>query len=355
MKLGSGAFGTVTEEGEYAIKTIRDKYPLSGIREVLFLSECDHPNVIKMINVRITDSIMIVMEKWDMSLRNYLTLYPCPHVDAINRIMRNVLSAIDYLHSLGIIHADIKPDNLLINNAANKLALCDFGASMLNNTQEKSCIVQAKIYRAPEVNVRGNATYSFPIDIWSFGCTLYRLCTGVELFNENVDDDTTIDLSHIFMVYRSTRTFRLDRLNLFDKNKIAETLGGKIAHIVGSNRLNSITKLGIFDILVESLIPNTQLRITAELALARLGEKISEHRQLWFDIEVSEGKYPQLVNLIRNKINVMPSITDEMIIREIAMSIFSNEYDCINSDDDKISRKRISELLAILVTRKKCY
>lgn len=259
--LGRGVFGRVKEFGQYAVKRINNEYLLTGIREVLLLSKCNHPNVVKMIKVEPDHVIAIVMERWDSDLRRYLETNPLPEIELVEKIACDLLKGVKYIHSVGIIHNDIKPANVLINTVTGEVALCDFGMSVLDTVNNKSCIIQTKIFRAPEVNISISHNYSYSVDVWSFGCILYNLCTGVNLFNVETDDDITIDLSLIFMVHRSTRTSRIERLWKIDKNEVAYVLGGKIAHLIGKSRLNAFIQKGIFDVMIEALIPNPQERL----------------------------------------------------------------------------------------------
>lgn len=87
------------------------------------------------------------------------------------------------LHALRkqrLIHADIKPDNLLFSNDKESVKICDFGTAF---PQDEANIVEylvARYYRAPEIILGCNIDYS--IDVWSIGCTLYEMVTGEFLF-----------------------------------------------------------------------------------------------------------------------------------------------------------------------------
>jgi len=104
--------------------------------------------------------------------------------DTVRRIIRQLLEALTSLHSLGIIHADVKPENVLLSSSVRKLrsppktvdiVLADFGSSCFL-TDELTTYIQSQAYRAPEVLV--GAAYSTKIDIWSVGCVLAELVTG---------------------------------------------------------------------------------------------------------------------------------------------------------------------------------
>ena len=77
--------------------------------------------------------------------------------------------ALSHIHSLGICHRDIKPQNLLVNPVNQQLKLCDFGsAKALVKGEPNVSYICSRYYRAPEL-IFGSTDYSTAIDIWSQG------------------------------------------------------------------------------------------------------------------------------------------------------------------------------------------
>ena len=101
-------------------------------------------------------------------------------VPVIKQIARQVLTALAALHSLNIIHSDLKPENMLIKSYSPvEVKIVDFGNScFIHDTL--GTYVQSRSYRAPEV-ILGNG-YDVKIDIWSVGCILAELWTKNVLF-----------------------------------------------------------------------------------------------------------------------------------------------------------------------------
>jgi tRNA A-37 threonylcarbamoyl transferase component Bud32 len=105
---------------------------------------------------------------------NYFTL------PRIRLVAQQVLRALDFLHRLSVIHADIKPENVLIRSYSRcEVKVIDLGSSSFTHDQLHS-YVQSRSYRAPEVLL--GLPYDGKIDIWSVGCLLAELHTGQVLF-----------------------------------------------------------------------------------------------------------------------------------------------------------------------------
>jgi len=86
--------------------------------------------------------------------------------------------ALAHIHTMGICHRDIKPQNLLVDPCTQQLKLCDFGsAKALVSGEPNVSYICSRYYRAPEL-IFGSTDYTTAIDIWSQGCVGAELLLG---------------------------------------------------------------------------------------------------------------------------------------------------------------------------------
>lgn len=84
-----------------------------------------------------------------------------------------IFRGIMHLHSRGICHRDLKPQNILIKS--NKLAICDLGsAKILKKDESNISYICSRCYRAPEL-IFGSTRYTLAIDMWSAGCIILQI------------------------------------------------------------------------------------------------------------------------------------------------------------------------------------
>lgn len=102
------------------------------------------------------------------------------NLKAIQIYTRQLFTALKLLKDLDIVHGDIKPDNILMNEAKTSVRIADFGTGCEAKDAEITPYLASRFYRAPEVIL--GAKYGCEIDIWSLGCTLYEMFTGKVLF-----------------------------------------------------------------------------------------------------------------------------------------------------------------------------
>ncbi|KAL0071614.1 glycogen synthase kinase 3 [Marasmius tenuissimus] len=126
--------------------------------------------------------------------RHYAKLkQPMPMLQ-IKLYMYQLLRSLAYIHSVGICHRDIKPQNLLLNPATGVLKLCDFGsAKILVAGEPNVSYICSRYYRAPEL-IFGATNYTTNIDIWSTGCVMAELMLGQPLFPGESGIDQLVEI-----------------------------------------------------------------------------------------------------------------------------------------------------------------
>lgn len=126
----------------------------------------------------------MVFEPLSMNLREVLKKYGKNvglHIKAVRSYTQQLFLALKLLKKTGILHADIKPDNILVNESNLILKLCDFGSASHISDNEITPYLVSRFYRAPEIIL--GMQYDYGIDMWSAGCTIYELYTGKILFS----------------------------------------------------------------------------------------------------------------------------------------------------------------------------
>jgi len=100
----------------------------------------------------------------------------------IKRIIYQLVSGIDYLHRNGMLHRDLKPDNVLVDGN-NHVYIADFGLArpIYQPLREYTNEVMTLYYRPPEL-IFGEKKYSTAVDVWSLGCLAAEVLTGKILF-----------------------------------------------------------------------------------------------------------------------------------------------------------------------------
>jgi len=208
-KLGEGTYATVFKgksrltENLVALKEIRLEHeegaPCTAIREVSLLKDLKHANIVTLHDIVHTEkSLTLVFEYLERDLKQYMD--DCGAILAINNVklfLYQMLRGLAYCHARRVLHRDLKPQNLLINDRG-ELKLADFGLARAKSVPTKtySNEVVTLWYRPPDV-LLGSTEYSTPIDMWGVGCIFYEMSSGRPLFPGSTVED---ELHLIFKV-----------------------------------------------------------------------------------------------------------------------------------------------------------
>lgn len=166
-----------------------DKISLARFRnEVLLARELDHPNIVRLYDLGKTANgdYFITMEYVEgMSLGQRIK---CEHLDKLPftevlRILFQTCMALDYAHNKGIVHRDVKPDNILLAKNGH-VKLTDFGLARSLNVEKGLTASQETVgtphYMAPE-QLRGERP-DRRVDIYALGIAAYEMATGKKPF-----------------------------------------------------------------------------------------------------------------------------------------------------------------------------
>ncbi|KAF7295133.1 Protein kinase domain-containing protein [Mycena indigotica] len=214
--IGNGSFGVVYQAklvptgDEIAIKKVLQDKRFKN-RELQIMRLVSHPNVVDLEaffyisgekpaqkdEVYLNLVLEYVPETVYRASRHYAKLkQPMPMLQ-IKLYMYQLLRSLAYIHSLGICHRDIKPQNLLLNPSTGVLKLCDFGsAKILVAGEPNVSYICSRYYRAPEL-IFGATNYTTNIDIWSTGCVMAELMMGQPLFPGESGIDQLVEIIKI--------------------------------------------------------------------------------------------------------------------------------------------------------------
>ena len=210
--LGSGAMGTVylgyrcKNSEKIAVKRVKDCYANNKMIRDRAKQEASlafrHHNLVEMIGYceyAPDNGPVFILSKFvsGMQVDDYVKLNLEDVVDRVEKICNiiyPVLDALDYVHSRGVIHRDIKTSNIMIENESN-IRLMDLGIARMNGGNKFSAygFIGTPQYSAPEQITRNKNSIiqiNAATDIYELGITFYELLTGVNPFDMPTETET---------------------------------------------------------------------------------------------------------------------------------------------------------------------
>ncbi|MEB3179478.1 MAG: serine/threonine-protein kinase [Nostocaceae cyanobacterium] len=194
-KLGSGGFGitylvTDSKGNQFVIKTLKqtddidsdefDKYQQDFVNEALKLAKCSHPHIVQVYEcIKEGDLWGIVMEYVEGEDLICLSL-PLPESEALLYIQQ-IGQALTVVHKKGLLHRDVKPQNIMLRAGKSEAVLIDFGiAREFSPDATLTHTAFLTPFYAPPEQYNPRAKRGAYMDVYSLAATLYKLLTGQE-------------------------------------------------------------------------------------------------------------------------------------------------------------------------------
>ncbi|KAJ9115648.1 hypothetical protein QFC20_000975 [Naganishia adeliensis] len=205
VNLGKGMFAQVmrakvlkaSNDGEkvgqeVAIKVIRSQESMyiAGRKEAQILSRLveadpdDKKHIVRLLRTfEHRGHFCLVTESLSMNLRDVIKRFGKDvglNLRAVRAYAHQIFLALSLMKKCNVIHADLKPDNILVSENKAVLKVCDLGSACDAAEHDITPYLVSRFYRAPEIIL--GLPYDDSLDMWSIGCTLYELYTGKILF-----------------------------------------------------------------------------------------------------------------------------------------------------------------------------
>ncbi|XP_061675927.1 homeodomain-interacting protein kinase 3-like isoform X2 [Syngnathoides biaculeatus] len=171
-------------------------------------------------------------EMLDINLWDFMNTRPtkCLLVKEIRPILHQLAVGLHFLNSIGLIHADLKPNNIMMVEHVNrpyKVKIIDFGLAQHISETNQGRHFQNRRYRAPEIIL--GLPYSEAIDVWSLGCIMAELFLGSALFYSTCEYDMLRKIEHILGHFpQRLLNIGLNTLSFYKKERSYHTFRWKL-------------------------------------------------------------------------------------------------------------------------------
>lgn len=281
-KIGRGKYSEVfqgvalAERENVVIKVLKPVKRKKIKREIKILQNLiDGPFIINLLNVvrdPVSRSPALIFEH--VNNLDFRELYPTFTDFDIRFYMYDLLIALDYSHSMGIMHRDVKPHNVMIDHERKSLRLIDWGlAEFYHPNTEYNVRVASRYFKGPELLV-DYRYYDYSLDLWSFGAMLASMIFKKEPFFHGKTN--TDQLVQIVRVLGTDELFDYLKKYNIELGPEYEDLGVYVRRpwerfVTNANK--EFINLDIFNLLDNLLRYDHKERLTAKQAL--------KHK--WFD------------------------------------------------------------------------
>ncbi|KAM6125771.1 LOW QUALITY PROTEIN: casein kinase II subunit alpha-like [Pterocles gutturalis] len=193
-KLGRGKYSEVfeainiTNNEKVVVKILKPREKEKIKREIKILENLrGGPNIISLLDIvkDLSRTPALVFEH--VNNTDFKQLYQTLSDFDIRFYMYEILKALDYCHSMGVMHRDVKPHNVMIDHEHRKLRLIDWGLAEFYHPEEYNVRVASRYFKGPELLV-DYQMYDYSLDMWSLGCMLASMIFRKEPFFHGHDN-----------------------------------------------------------------------------------------------------------------------------------------------------------------------
>lgn len=205
-KVGRGKYSEVFEGyqmntgNKIIIKALKPIKKKKIKREIKILQDlAGGPQIVDLLDVvrdPISKTPALIFEYVDNT--EFRILYPKLSDMEVRYYMYQLLEALNYAHSMGIMHRDVKPHNVMIDHAHRKLRLIDWGlAEFYHPGMDYNVRVASRYFKGPELLV-DYRYYDYSLDIWSFGATFASIIFKKEpFFHGRSNTDQLVQIARV--------------------------------------------------------------------------------------------------------------------------------------------------------------
>ena len=282
---------------EVAIKVLSKEFTYNKNIRSRFIDEAkkmvrmNHPNVVKVSDlIDEEDTVAIVMEFVDgKTLSEICATHKLTDND-IEMYLRQMLKALEYIHTQGLIHRDIKPSNFILGKDGN-LKLTDFGISksFTNNTEHTqtstSMSLGTPMYMSPE-QVRSTKDVTYLTDIYSLGVVLWQLASGIKPYDSDTTSVFDLQLKIVQENLPLTGTkwdVLIQKATQKEEGKRFESISNFVASIVAMTSPKEFLK-------IEESVKDFEKTIVSEKPDKKKNEKENRSGKTFFE-KVKQKKY----------------------------------------------------------------
>ncbi|KAL5064053.1 hypothetical protein RYX36_025790 [Vicia faba] len=266
-KVGRGKYSEVFEgvnvnsNERCVIKILKPVKKKKIKREIKILQNlCGGPNIVKLLDIvrdQHSKTPSLIFEY--VNSTDFKVLYPTLTDYDIRYYIYELLKALDYCHSQGIMHRDVKPHNVMIDHELRKLRLIDWGlAEFYHPGKEYNVRVASRYFKGPELLV-DLQDYDYSLDMWSLGCMFAGMIFRKEPFFYGHDNhDQLVKIAKVTFTVLYDNVFKL-QIILHSRKPWSKFINADNQHLVSPEAIDFLDKLLRYD---------HQDRLTAREAMA---------------------------------------------------------------------------------------